>query len=139
VITAFLVAFFPISVNVAVGIVTMEPELEDVMRSLGASRFDILRKIGIPGAMPYFFASLKIAITLAFVGTVISETVASNNGIGYLMMAASSTFRVPLVFAALLVIALMGIGMYAVAAVFERRHTRWATRSADRGMITTGS
>jgi NitT/TauT family transport system permease protein len=139
VITAFLVAFFPISVNVAAGIVTMQPELEDVMRSLGASRLDILRKIGVPGAMPYFFASLKIAITLAFVGTVISETVASNSGIGYLMMAASSTFRVPLVFAALLVIAVMGIGMYAIAAVFERRHTRWATRSMDRNMIKTGS
>ena len=82
IITAFLVAFFPISVNVATGIVTMEPELEDVMRSLGASRLDILRKIGVPRSMPYFFASLKIAITLAFVGSVISETVASNSGIG---------------------------------------------------------
>jgi NitT/TauT family transport system permease protein len=138
VITAFLVAFFPISVNVATGIVTMEPELEDVMRSLGASRLDILRKIGVPRSMPYFFASLKIAITLAFVGSVISETVASNSGIGYLMMAASSTFRVPLVFAALLIIAAMGIGMYAIAAIFERRHIRWATRNVNRGQVAAG-
>ncbi len=128
VITAFLVAFFPITVNVATGIATMEPELEDVMRSLGASRLDILRRIGVPRSMPYFFASLKIAITLAFVGSVISETVASNRGIGYLMIAASSTFKVPLVFAALVLVGAMGIGMYVIAAAIEHRHTHWATR-----------
>jgi NitT/TauT family transport system permease protein len=111
VLTAFLVAFFPITVNVATGIVTMEPELRDVLRSLGASRMDILMRVGLPRSMPYFFASLKVAITLAFVGAVISETVASNVGIGYLMMSASATFRVPLVFAALLVIAAIGIVM----------------------------
>lgn len=129
VITAFLVAFFPIMVNVATGIATMEPELADVLRSLGASKHDILRKVGIPRSLPYFFASLKVAITLAFVGSVIAETVASNEGIGYLMLSASSTFRVPLVFAGLLVIAGMGITMYWIAALFESRLTRWATRT----------
>jgi NitT/TauT family transport system permease protein len=128
VLTAFLVAFFPITVNVATGIVTMEPELRDVLRSLGANRMDILLRVGLPRSMPYFFASLKIAITLAFVGAVISETVASNVGIGYLMMSASATFRVPLVFAALLVIAAMGIAMYSVAALLEWRYAGWATR-----------
>jgi NitT/TauT family transport system permease protein len=128
VLTAFLVAFFPITVNVATGIVTMEPELRDVLRSLGASRLDILYRVGLPRSMPYFFASLKIAITLAFVGAVISETVASNVGIGYLMMSASATFRVPLVFAALLVIAAMGIVMYSVAALLEWRYAGWAMR-----------
>ena len=138
VITAFLVAFFPISVNVATGIATMEPELEDVLRSLGASKLDILYRVGLPRSLPYFFASLKIAITLAFVGSVISETVASNQGIGYLMMAASSTFRVPLVFAALFVIAAMGIGMHAIASLFERRHTHWAVRTLDRSYFAAG-
>jgi NitT/TauT family transport system permease protein len=138
VITAFLVAFFPISVNVATGIATMEPELEDVLRSLGASRLDILYRVGIPRSLPYFFASLKIAITLAFVGAVISETVASNQGIGYLMLTASSTFRVPLVFAALLVIAAMGIFMYAIAAWFEARHTKWAIRSTEHSRFAVG-
>ena len=132
IITAFLVAFFPISVNVATGIATTEPELEDVLRSLGASKLDILYRVGLPRSLPYFFASLKIAITLAFVGAVISETVAANEGIGYLMLTASSTFRVPLVFAALFVIAAMGIAMYAVTAAFERRFTTWTTRGVDR-------
>ncbi|MFL6798114.1 MAG: ABC transporter permease [Xanthobacteraceae bacterium] len=138
VVTAFLTAFFPISVNVATGIATVEPELQDVLRSLGASRLDMIRKVGLPRAMPYFFASLKVAIALAFVGTVISETLASNVGIGYLMVTASSTFRVPLVFAGLIVIAVMGVTMYAAAAVLERRWTGWATRGHDPGAFSGG-
>jgi NitT/TauT family transport system permease protein len=130
VLTAFLTAFFPIMVNVATGIATVEPEMRDVLRSLGASKIDIVRKIGIPRSLPYFFASLKVAIALAFVGAVISETIASNVGIGYLMMTASASFQVPLVFAGLLVIAAMGIVMYMSAAVLERRWTGWATRGS---------
>ena len=128
VLTAFLVSFFPIAVNVATGLATIEPELLDVMRSLGARKRQIIMKIGLPRAMPYFFASLKIAITLAFVGAIISETVASNRGIGYLMMAATANFDTPLVFAGLIVIAAMGIVMYALFAVVEQRMTFWAKR-----------
>ena len=133
VITAFLTAFFPIVVNVATGIATVEPELSDVLRSLGASKIDIVRKVGIPRSLPYFFASLKIAIALAFVGAVVSESIASNVGIGYLMLSASATFRIPLVFAGLLVIALMGIIMYLAAARLERRFASWATRGSEIG------
>jgi NitT/TauT family transport system permease protein len=128
VLTAFLISFFPIAVNVATGIATLEPELKDVLRSLGARPIDILLKVGLPRAMPYFFASLKVAVTLAFVGSVISETIAGNRGIGYLMLQASSSFNVPLVFAGLIVVALMGIVMYAAFAVLERRVTGWAFR-----------
>ena len=78
VITAFVISFFPIVVNVATGLATIEPEMRDVLRSLGATRTEILTKVGIPRAMPYLFASLKVAITLAFIGSVISETVGGN-------------------------------------------------------------
>ena len=81
-------------VNVATGIATVEPELEDVMRSLKATKMEILRNVGLPRSMPYFFASLKVAITLAFVGSVISESIASNHGIGNLMLQDSKTIRV---------------------------------------------
>lgn len=128
ILTAFLISFFPIAVNVATGLATLEPELKDVLRSLGARKIDILLKVGLPRAMPYFFASLKIAVTLAFVGTVISETIAGNRGIGYLMLSASSQFKVPLVFAGLIVVAIMGVVMYAVFAVAERNMTKWAYR-----------
>lgn len=126
VLTAFLISFFPIVVNVATGLATLEPELRDVLRSLGATPFQIFRKVGLPRTLPYFFGSLKVAVTMAFVGSVISETVASDRGIGYLMIAASSRFDVPLVFAGLLAIALMGVGLYAVAAILEARLTSWA-------------
>jgi NitT/TauT family transport system permease protein len=93
VLTAFLLAFFPVAVNVAVGLATLESELRDVLRVLGASRWQIFRKVGVPRTMPLFFASLKVAISSAFVGSVISETVASNAGIGYLMAVAGSDFN----------------------------------------------
>ncbi len=134
IITAFLISFFPILVNVATGIATVEPELRDVLRALGARKRDIILKVGLPRAMPYFFASLKVAITVAFVGSIIAETVASNKGIGHLMMVASSRFDVPLVFAGLIVTAVMGVGMYVVANIVERRMTGWATRGMDGGM-----
>ena len=134
VITAFLISFFPVVVNVATGLATLEPELEDVLRSLGASRLDILFKVGLPRSLPFFFASLKVAITLAFVGSVISETVASNMGIGYLMMGASSSMNMPLVFAGLIVIGAMGVVMYELFALGERRMTRWANRGQHSGL-----
>ena len=134
VLTAFLLSFFPIAVNVATGLATVEPELEDVLRSLGATRADIVLKVGLPRSLPYFFASLKISITLAFVGAVIAETMASNEGIGMLIVQASSNLRIPLVFAALTVIAAMSVAMYVVFAVIEGRMTGWATRRVDLGI-----
>jgi NitT/TauT family transport system permease protein len=88
-------------------------------------------KVGLPRAMPYFFASLKVSITLAFIGAVIAETIASNDGIGYLMLQASSQFRIPLMFAGVFVIAIMGVATYLLFALIERRMTRWAFRGHD--------
>lgn len=136
IITAFLLAFFPILVNVATGIATVEPELRDVLRALGATRRQVIVKVGLPRSMPYFFASLKIAMTVAFVGSIVAETVAANKGIGYLMLVASSRFEVPLAFAGLIVTGIMGVAMYAISAGIERRMTGWATRSADMSLPT---
>ena len=132
IITAFLISFFPIVVNVATGLATTNPELEDVMRALGASKLDIMRKVGIPGSLPYFFGSLKVAITLAFVGAVVSETVGANKGIGKLMLDAQAAFQVQIVFAGLLVLAFLGIVLYAATAIIEKRFTGWAFRGQNR-------
>jgi len=129
VLTAFLISFFPIVVNVATGLATIEPELEDVLKALGASKLDIMRKVGIPRTLPYFFGSLKVAITLAFVGSVISESIASNYGIGNLMQQAYAQFQVPLIFAGLIALAVEGIVMYWAMAALERHMTGWAQRS----------
>jgi len=96
-----------------------------------ASRLDILTNVGLPRAMPYFFASLKVAITQAFVGTVIAETVASNRGIGNFMLIASSNFDVPLVFAGLLILATLGVSLYVAFSFLEVRITGWARRKDE--------
>lgn len=128
VITAFVISFFPIVVNVATGLATIEPEMRDVMRSLGATQWEILTKVGVPRAMPYLFASLKVAVTLAFIGSVISETVGGNRGIGFLMLSAGARNDSATTFAGLFAIAIMGVLMYAACALVERRMTRWAFR-----------
>jgi len=78
-----------------------------------------------------FLRSVKVAITLAFVGSVVAETVASNVGIGYLMIAASSRFNVPLVVAGLMVIAVIGVVIYAITVFLEQLFTGWATRGRE--------
>ena len=129
VLTAFLISFFPIMVNIATGLATMEPELEDVLRVLGARRWDILMKVGLPRSMPYFFAALKVSITLAFVGTTVSEMTAANEGIGYLLMSAGASMQMGLAFAGLVVVGAMAMLMYEVFAVMEQRLTGWAHRN----------
>ena len=128
ILTAFLISFFPIMVNIATGLATLEPELEDVLRVLGARRWDILVKVGLPRSLPYFYGSLKVAITLAFVGTTVSEMSASNEGIGYLLISAGSSMQMGLAFAGLVVVGAMAMAMYALFSIIERHTTAWAHR-----------
>ncbi len=132
VLTAFLISFFPITVNIATGLATLEPELEDVLRVLGAKRWDVLIKVGLPRSMPYFYGSLKIAITLAFVGTVLAEMTAGDSGIGYLMQSAGSQQRMALAFAGLVTIGAMAMAMYELFSWVEKRTTGWAHRGMQR-------
>jgi len=129
IVTAFVISFFPIVVNVATGLASVEPEMRDVLRILGATRYEMLRKVSLPRTLPYLFASLKVAITLAFIGSVVSETIASNYGIGFLMLSASSRFQVALVFSGVIIIAIMSIAMFALCVKVENRMVGWAYRS----------
>lgn len=131
ILTAFLISFFPIMVNIATGLATLEPELEDVLRVLGARRLDVLIKVGLPRSMPYFYGSLKVAITLAFVGTTVSEMTASNEGIGYLLISAGSAMQMGLAFAGLLTVGVMAMAMYELFAVIEKHTTAWAHRGSQ--------
>jgi NitT/TauT family transport system permease protein len=131
VLTAFLISFFPITVNIATGLATLEPELEDVLRVLGARRWDVLIKVGLPRSMPHFFGSLKVAITLAFVGTTVSEMTAANEGIGYLLVSAGSAMQMGLAFAGLVVVGAMAMIMYELFALLEKRITGWAHRGSQ--------
>ena len=131
ILTAFLISFFPIMVNIATGLATLEPELEDVLRVLGARRWDVLVKIGLPRSMPYFYGSLKVAITLAFVGTTVSEMTAANEGIGYLLISAGSSMQMGLAFSGLLVVGVMAMAMYELFSWVEKRTTGWAHRGSQ--------
>ena len=131
ILTAFLISFFPIMVNIATGLATLEPELEDVLRVLGARRWDLLVKVGLPRSLPYFYASLKVAITLAFVGTTVSEMTAANEGIGYLLISAGSSMQMGLAFAGLLTVGAMAMLMYELFSLFERHTTAWAHRGSQ--------
>ena len=133
VLTAFLISFFPITVNIATGLATLEPELEDVLRVLGAKRWDVLTKIGLPRSMPYFFASLKVAITLSFVGTTVSEMMAANEGIGYMLVSAGASMQMALAFAGLLVVGVMAMLMYELFSFIEKHTTGWAHRGSQAG------
>jgi len=131
ILTAFLISFFPIMVNIATGLATLEPELEDVLRVLGARRWDVLVKVGLPRSMPYFYGSLKVAITLAFVGTTVSEMTAANEGIGYLLISAGSSMQMGLAFAGLMVVGAMAMAMYELFSLVEKHTTGWAHRGSQ--------
>ncbi|MFN9609925.1 MAG: ABC transporter permease [Pseudanabaena sp.] len=126
IITAFLLAFFPIAVNVALGLETIEPEMKDVLYALGASDFEIFQKVGWPHTLPYVFASLKIAVSFSFIGAVIAESIASNAGLGYLIVQAASDFNVPLAFAALSTLASLGVMLDTLFVVIEKKVIYWA-------------
>ena len=96
---------------------------------LGAKRWDVLMKIGLPRSLPYFYGSLKVAITLAFVGTTVSEMTAANEGIGYLLISAGSAMQMGLAFAGLMVVGAMAMLMYELFSFLEKHTTAWAHRS----------
>ncbi len=126
---AFLISFFPIAVSVAIGLSTLEPEYRDILRSLGASRFTVFWKIALPKTLPEFFGALKVAATLAFIGTNLVEIVTPHGrGLGHLFQSAQTNSDFPLMFAVLIALALLGILLYYIVIVLERIFAGWAVR-----------
>lgn len=129
VLIAFLISFFPIAVSVGIGLSTLEPEYRDILRSLGASRLTIFWKIALPKTLPEFFGALKVAVTLAFIGTNLMEIVSPHNrGLGALFESGRINSDYPLMFAVLIALAVLGILLYYVVVVLERIFAGWAER-----------
>ncbi|MYH59966.1 MAG: ABC transporter permease [Boseongicola sp. SB0675_bin_26] len=127
---AFLISFFPIAVSVSIGLSTLEPEYRDILASLGASRFTIFWKIALPKTLPEFFGALKVAVTLAFIGTNLMEIVEPHGrGLGHLFDSGKISADYPLMFAVLIALALMGILLYYVVVALERVFAGWAERA----------
>ena len=127
---AFMISFFPIAVSVSVGLSTLEPEYRDILRSLGASKFTIFRKIALPKTLPEFFGALKVSATLAFIGTNLVEIIEPHGrGLGHLFDSARINSDYPLMFAVLIALAFMGILLYYVVVALEQIFAGWAERS----------
>ncbi len=127
---AFMISFFPIAVSVSIGLSTLEPEYRDILKALGASRFMIFRKIALPKTLPEFFGALKVAVTLAFIGTNLVEIIEPHGrGLGHLFDSAKINSDYPLMFAVLIALAFMGILLYYVVVILEQIFAGWAERS----------
>lgn len=114
------IAFFPVALNMRTGLNAVDSELLLLMRSVGASRWEILRKVQIPNSLPYLFAGLKIAITFSVIGAIVAEFAGSSEGLGYLIEFASTQLDTRLVFAALAVVSVLGLALYYGVALLER-------------------
>lgn len=132
VLMAFLISFFPIAVSVGIGLSTLEPEYRDILRALGASRVTIFRKIALPKTLPEFFGALKVAVTLAFIGTNLVEIVSPHGrGLGALFQSGATNGDYPLMFAVLIALAALGIVLYYAVVALERTFAGWAEREAS--------
>ncbi len=130
VLMAFLISFFPIAVSVSIGLSTLEPEYRDILAALGASKFTIFRKIALPKTLPEFFGALKVAVTLAFIGTNLVEIVSPHGrGLGALFKSGETNGDYPLMFAVLIALAFLGIVLYYAVVALERIFAGWAERS----------
>jgi len=122
---AWLVAFFPVVVDTAAGLQSTPRELLELARSLRASRWQVFAKVQFPAALPFVITGAKVAVTLAVIGAVIGEFVGSSEGLGFLLMSASSQLNTPLAFAALFALAALGIFAYLLVAAAERLLSPW--------------
>lgn len=131
VLIAFMISFFPIAVSVSIGLSTLEPEYRDILRALGASKLTVFWKIALPKTLPEFFGALKVAVTLAFIGTNLMEIVEPHGrGLGHLFDSGKINADYPLMFAVLIALAALGILLYYLVVVLEKIFAGWAEREA---------
>jgi NitT/TauT family transport system permease protein len=125
VIAAFLLGFFPVVVSAVQGFKSVDPDMVDLARAMQGSRFHVFRAVNLPHAMPAIFSGLKVSVTLAVVGAVVGEFVGSNSGIGYVLQRSIGTFDLPTMFAALVILALLGVILFWIVDRIERLVIPW--------------
>src|ERR1700744_2050278 len=125
VIAAFLLGFFPVVVSAVQGFKSVDPDMVDLARAMEGSRFQVFCAVNLPHAMPSIFSGLKVSVTLAVVGAVVGEFVGSNSGIGYVLQRSIGTFDLPTMFAALVILALLGVVLFWIVDRIERFVIPW--------------
>jgi len=123
-----VIAFFPVTLDMLAGLQSVDPGLIALMRSVGAKDNDILFRVRIPNALPHLMAGMKIAITLSVIGAIVGEFAGASAGLGYMIQFASTQLDTPLVFAALIVISVVGVVFYYLIELLERAITPWAPK-----------
>ncbi|MFT5365079.1 MAG: NitT/TauT family transport system permease protein [Candidatus Latescibacterota bacterium] len=120
VIIAGLISFFPVVVNTTRGLLSVDPLILDLMRSLSANQRQIFTKVRLPNAIPYLFAALKMCVTLSVIGAVVGEFVGASAGLGHLIRLANSELATDLMFAALIALGLMGTTLFLLVDLLEK-------------------
>lgn len=121
----FLISFFPIVVSTVAGLKSVESDMIDLVRSMGASMSRIMIRVRAPSALPHMFAGLKIAICLAVVGAVVGEFVGSDRGLGYLLLISTGSLDGTLIWAALFILIAIGMSLFAIVTKIERLTIPW--------------
>jgi NitT/TauT family transport system permease protein len=125
VMVAFLISFFPIVIDTAVGLRSVSTEMIDLARSMGATKGQIFRNFRLPTSLPYLFSGLKVAATMAVVGAVVGEFVGADRGLGYLLLVSNSNLQTALTFAVIVALTLQGLIMYYAVEILERFLIPW--------------
>jgi NitT/TauT family transport system permease protein len=125
-----LIGFFPVVINTAVGLTQVDEELLDLGRVFGAPKWKVYAKIRIPNAYPYILSALKVTATAAVVGAIVGEFVASQQGLGYVIITTQGSMNTPVAFAALVWISIVGLAVYGAVVLAARRLAPWADTSA---------
>ena len=125
IIVVVLVCFFPILINMVAGLEAVPKTMLDLMRSLGASPHMVFRRLRVPVALPHFFTGCKVAVTFAVIGAVISEFVAAQDGLGYLILRSTAQSQTSLAFAAIALLTILSIALFHGVEFIERRVVDW--------------
>ncbi len=125
VLVAFLISFFPIVIDAAVGLRSMSPEMTDLARSMGASRLQIFAQFRLPTSLPYLFSGLKVAATLAIAGAVVGEFVGADKGLGYLLLVTNSNMETSLMFATIVALTIIGLAFFYAVEFVEALLIPW--------------
>ena len=123
-----VIAFFPVTIDMLAGLQSVEPSFVALMESVGASRGKILMRVRIPHSLPYLMAGLKVAITFSVIGAIVGEFAGANQGLGYVIEFASTQLDTPLIFAALVVVSVLGLAFYYLVELAERVLVPWAPK-----------
>jgi ABC-type nitrate/sulfonate/bicarbonate transport system permease component len=127
-----LICFFPVTVNLLDGLRSVEPDLLKLMRSLGASRLATLRRVELPAALPSFFSGLRVAATVSVIGAVFGEWAGADEGLGRLVLLANNQLQTPRVYAGIVLLTLMAVGLFLLAGLAERLAVPWKRSEAAR-------